>query len=115
MNDLTNWDSRIWIFSEISATALNGIWAIAFFVEDDNDVRLGEVRAFTFEPHIRKLHGRWGFKHENIYFFSRNGSLEFEGRIPAVTRSRGPIRRSILGSVIVPQCSRIPLLLSHQP
>ena len=46
------------------------------FVEDDNDVRLGEVRAFTFEPHIRKLHGRWGFKHENIYFFSRNGSLE---------------------------------------
>ena len=46
------------------------------FVEENNDVRLGEVRVFTFEPHIRKFNGRWGFKHENIYFFSRNGSLE---------------------------------------
>ena len=42
--------------------------ADSIYIEEDNDVRLGEVRAFTFEPHIRKLNGRWGFKHENIYF-----------------------------------------------
>ncbi len=28
---------------------------------------------FTFEPHIRKPGGQWGFKHENIYCFDSSG------------------------------------------
>lgn len=46
------------------------------YVEAGNHRCLGEVRFFTFEPHIRAKGGRWGFKHENIYFFRSNGRLE---------------------------------------
>jgi Xaa-Pro aminopeptidase len=45
------------------------------FIEPGNQRRLGEVTCFTFEPHIRAQGGRWGFKHENIYYFS-NGRIE---------------------------------------
>jgi len=44
--------------------------------------RLSDASYFTFEPHIRRKAGVWGFKHENIYFLtmravltSCNGSL----------------------------------------
>ncbi|MFA6528760.1 MAG: M24 family metallopeptidase [Candidatus Gracilibacteria bacterium] len=30
---------------------------------------LKDVNLFTFEPHIRKLRGKYGFKKENIYYF----------------------------------------------
>ncbi|MDH5821914.1 M24 family metallopeptidase [Luteimonas sp. RD2P54] len=43
------------------------------YIEKDNDDRLGEVGLFTFEPHIRKVGGAWGFKHENIYYFGPDG------------------------------------------
>ena len=46
------------------------------FIEDGNSCMLGETTLFTFEPHIRSRQGRWGFKHENIYFFDQNGQLE---------------------------------------
>ena len=39
------------------------------YVEKGNHERLGEVSCFTFEPHIRRKGGRWGFKHEDIYYF----------------------------------------------
>lgn len=39
------------------------------YFERGNQRRLGEVEYFTFEPHIRRLRGVWGFKHENIYYF----------------------------------------------
>lgn len=42
------------------------------YVEAGNDQRLGSVRLFTFEPHIRTAGGSWGFKHENIYYFAGN-------------------------------------------
>lgn len=40
------------------------------FIERGNSRLLSEVACFTFEPHIRQQNGRWGFKHENIYFFN---------------------------------------------
>lgn len=43
------------------------------YIEAGNHRRLEEVACFTFEPHIRERGGRWGYKHENIYFFSDEG------------------------------------------
>jgi Xaa-Pro aminopeptidase len=40
-----------------------------------NHAQLGSVRMFTFEPHIRRFGGKWGFKHENIYYFEDEGRL----------------------------------------
>jgi methionine aminopeptidase len=44
------------------------------FIERGNREALGAVPCFTFEPHIRRVNGAWGFKHENIYYFSADGS-----------------------------------------
>jgi Xaa-Pro aminopeptidase len=46
------------------------------YIEAGNAGRLSDVPLFTFEPHIRKVGGRWGFKHENIFFFDPHGRLE---------------------------------------
>ena len=46
------------------------------YIKDKNNRRLREVPFFTFEPHLRQVRGRWGFKHENIFYFNREGSLE---------------------------------------
>lgn len=40
------------------------------YIEKGNKAALGDVGLFTFEPHIRERGGSWGFKHENIYYFS---------------------------------------------
>jgi Xaa-Pro aminopeptidase len=48
------------------------------FIEPGNQRRLGEVPCFTFEPHIRAAGGRWGFKHENIYYFNHGHIEELE-------------------------------------
>ncbi|MFO0919336.1 MAG: M24 family metallopeptidase [Planctomycetaceae bacterium] len=45
------------------------------FIDARQRRRLGEFPCFTLEPHIRQVGGRWGFKHENIYYFG-------EGRHP---------------------------------
>jgi len=45
------------------------------YIEAGNHRRLEEVACFTFEPHIRERGGRWGYKHENIYFFSDEGDV----------------------------------------
>jgi len=45
------------------------------FIEKQCHVKLGDVAFFTFEPHIRKNGGRWGFKHENIYYFDEHGKV----------------------------------------
>lgn len=39
------------------------------YIESGRNIALGSVPFFTFEPHIRRKGGRWGFKHEDIYFF----------------------------------------------
>jgi Xaa-Pro aminopeptidase len=46
------------------------------YIEPGNALRLGEVELFTFEPHIRRPNGDYGFKHENIYQF--NGAVLVE-------------------------------------
>jgi Xaa-Pro aminopeptidase len=43
------------------------------YIEPGNALRLDEVELFTFEPHIRRPNGDYGFKHENIYQF--NGAV----------------------------------------
>jgi Xaa-Pro aminopeptidase len=45
------------------------------YIEAGNHRALGEVDFFTFEPHVRAKHDRWGFKHENIYCFDPAGRL----------------------------------------
>ncbi len=43
------------------------------FIDQSCEEALGSVQFFTFEPHIRKEGGTWGFKHEEIYYFSEQG------------------------------------------
>jgi methionine aminopeptidase len=42
------------------------------YFESGNKTRLKEVELFTFEPHIMKINGRYGFKREDIYYFKGN-------------------------------------------
>lgn len=46
------------------------------YIEAKNMCRLGEVPFFTFEPHVREVGGKWGFKHENIFYFNEDGCVE---------------------------------------
>lgn len=43
------------------------------FIDENCHEKLGGVLLFTFEPHIRKPDGNWGFKYENIYYFNSEG------------------------------------------
>jgi len=45
------------------------------FFDTNNHAPLSSVRFFTFEPHIRRRDGTFGFKREDIYTF-RDGQLE---------------------------------------
>ncbi len=33
-------------------------------------------KPFTFEPHIRRIDGSFGFKREDIYYFDKDGELQ---------------------------------------
>lgn len=44
------------------------------YFELGNKVKLSEASFFTFEPHIKRKNGEYGFKREDIYYF-RNGEL----------------------------------------
>lgn len=46
------------------------------YIEAQNIHQLKEVPFFTFEPHVREVGGRWGFKHENIFYFNQDGHAE---------------------------------------
>ncbi len=41
------------------------------YMEAGNKTKFKEVDLFTFEPHIKKKAGEYGFKHENIYYFDQ--------------------------------------------
>jgi Xaa-Pro aminopeptidase len=47
------------------------------YIEPGNQDRLDSVDFFTFEPHIRRPDGIFGYKHEDIYCFN-------EGRLTAI-------------------------------
>jgi len=42
---------------------------------NDGHTQPGDVAFFTFEPHILKCGGKWGFKYKNIYFFDTPGAV----------------------------------------
>ena len=46
------------------------------YIEKGNKAKLLEVDAFTFEPHICLLGGRYGYKMENIYTFEGEHLIE---------------------------------------
>lgn len=39
------------------------------YIDRGNSAKLGDVPFFTFEPHVKVEGGKWGFKHENIFYF----------------------------------------------
>lgn len=41
------------------------------YIENCNKTRLGDVKFFTFEPHISIPHSKYGYKMEDIYYFQR--------------------------------------------
>ncbi len=43
------------------------------FVDSRCHESLGDVAFFPFEPHIRQEGSKWGFKHEEIYYFNQDG------------------------------------------
>lgn len=46
------------------------------YIEKGNKMRLSEVDHFTFEPHISIQNSKYGYKKENIYYFSDNKLIE---------------------------------------
>ncbi|MBI3727802.1 MAG: aminopeptidase P family protein [Burkholderiales bacterium] len=46
------------------------------YIHSDNKQELGAVAFFSFEPFIRLKGGKWGFKHEGIFYFNDQGKLE---------------------------------------
>ena len=46
------------------------------YIEAGNKAKFKEVDLFTFEPHIKKENGKYGFKYENIYYFDK-GNPDF--------------------------------------
>ncbi len=46
------------------------------FIDSQCHELLGDVPFFTFEPHIKKIGGVWGFKHENIYYFNDQEKID---------------------------------------
>lgn len=47
------------------------------YIEPGNQARIDSVGFFTFEPHIRRSDGTFGYKYEDIYCFS-------DGRLAAI-------------------------------
>jgi Xaa-Pro aminopeptidase len=46
------------------------------YIKAGNTARLATVPFFTFEPHVRKAKGVWGFKHEEIYYFDPQQQIQ---------------------------------------
>jgi len=46
------------------------------FIQADNTTPLSEVPFFSYEPFVRLKGGKWGFKHEGIFYFNQTGTLE---------------------------------------
>jgi len=45
------------------------------YIEKGNQISLGDVSYFTFEPHISVRDSKYGYKRENIYYFD-NGEIK---------------------------------------
>ncbi len=45
------------------------------YIESGNQKTLADATLFTFEPHIKKKDGNYGFKYEDIYYFDDSSKL----------------------------------------
>ena len=45
------------------------------YIEENNQMVLGDCDMFTFEPHICRTDENWGFKMENIYYFENDKAI----------------------------------------
>ena len=45
------------------------------YIEENNQMVLGDCDMFTFEPHICRINDPWGYKMENIYFFENDKAI----------------------------------------
>ena len=45
------------------------------FIEAGSPLRLADAGPFAFEPHVRRLGGRWGFKREDVYVCGDDGAI----------------------------------------
>ena len=48
------------------------------YIEEGNKLKLGDVKYFTFEPHIAFPDSKYGYKKENIYYFDRDMLVELK-------------------------------------
>lgn len=46
------------------------------YIEKENKTKIGDVKYFTFEPHIAFPDSKYGYKKENIYYFDEAGLIE---------------------------------------
>lgn len=46
------------------------------YIEKGNKSKIGEVKYFTFEPHIAFPDSKYGYKKENIYYFEGDKLVE---------------------------------------
>lgn len=46
------------------------------YIEKGNNLKISDVKLFTFEPHIGLKNSAYGFKKENIYYFEKNELVE---------------------------------------
>lgn len=46
------------------------------YIEKGNNLKISDVKLFTFEPHIGLKNSAYGFKKENIYYFEENNLVE---------------------------------------
>ena len=46
------------------------------FIDANNHTLIGQCGLFSFEPFIRAKGGKWGFKHESVFYFDSEGSLQ---------------------------------------
>lgn len=46
------------------------------YIEKGNTAKLGDVKYFTFEPHISVPNSKYGYKKENIYYFDKDKLIE---------------------------------------
>lgn len=46
------------------------------YIEKGNMTKPGDVKYFTFKPHVAFPDSKYGYKKENIYYFNENGLME---------------------------------------
>ena len=56
------------------------------YIEKGNKTKLIDVNYFTFEPHISVLNSKYGYKKENIYYYSLSTGAEGEHQLSVISQ-----------------------------